>query len=133
MKQTPTDKADNQATSHTKMVDMKPVFLVFMVILTYGLENLEIKLALNDTEALETSERSVIKTCCLNCLWTLAVMSPEWTLTTSTPLTLSDTNEMKAVWVENSQEPVIVLSEEVTTRCWWMESALTETVFLDTK
>ena len=68
MEQTLTDKAANQDTSLMKMADMMNVPMVFMVILTLGLENPEIKPELSVMVHSETNEVNATTLCSTNCL-----------------------------------------------------------------
>ena len=68
MEQIQTDKVANQGTSFIKMADIMSVLMVFMVTLTHGLENHEIKPELSVMAHSETSEVSATTLCYTNCL-----------------------------------------------------------------
>ena len=68
MEQTQTDKVANQDTFPMKMADMMSVLMVFMVKLTHGLENPEIKPELSVMVHSETNEVNATTLCSTNCL-----------------------------------------------------------------
>ena len=68
MEQTQTDKAVNQIISLMKMADMMNAPMVFMVILTHGLENHEIKPERSVMAHSETNVVSATTLCFTSCL-----------------------------------------------------------------